>query len=251
MPSWRTLSVGLAVYGLTLVPVSLGQTSVAGVVTLANRALLAGSTATSGATVFSGDLVTTEDEGQIQIQAGRTKLTLQPQSSFRVFRAEQRVVVELERGTLTYATAAPRELTIYALDTRIVPAAPNGGTGQVSVVSRCEMKATSHTNTLDVTSGKETKTIEEGKTYAVRSDFGVDYHDSWKPVPADYPEFDPNSAYHRTHSHSACGLAAKQGEGPRPGLKPSHFGLGAAAVVIGVTCLVICPDFESPDKPKK
>jgi hypothetical protein len=252
MLSWRGLCAGLGIAGwLILVPVSIGQTSVAGVVTLANQALLAGSTVSPGATVFSGDLVATEEEGQIQVQAGRIKLTLLPQSSFRIFRAGEIVVVELERGGMTYSTAAGDDLTIYALDARLVPERAGGATGQVTVVSRCEVKATSQTHTLEVTSGKETKTIEETKTYSVRSEFGIEYHDSWKPVPADYPEFDPNSRYHRSHSHSACGLVAKEnGPAPKAALG-SHFKVAAAVVAVGVTCLVLCPDFESPDKPKK
>src|SRR5215470_9176813 len=187
MHSWRTFEASLIICcWLVLVPVCLGQTSIAGVVTLANRASLAGANVTSGTTVFSGDLVTTDDDGQIQIQAGRSKISLQPQSSFRVFRAGERLVVELERGTMMYVTPTGGELTIYALDARMLPADASGGTGQVSIVSRCEMKATSQVSTLDVTSGKETKTIEEGKTYTVRSDFGIEYHDSWKPVPSEY-----------------------------------------------------------------
>ena len=86
---------------VALVPVAIGQTSAAGVLTLANRASISGANASSGSTVFSGDLITTQDDGQVQLQAGRTKLTLQPQSSFRVFRTGDRVVVELERGTMT------------------------------------------------------------------------------------------------------------------------------------------------------
>lgn len=252
MFSWRGLCAVLGIVScLALVPVSIGQTSVAGVVTLSNRALLAGSSVSAGATIFSGDLVATEEDGQIQVQAGRIKLALQPQSSFRVFRAGETVVVELERGTLTYSTAAGDDLIIYALDTRLVPERAGGGTGQVTVVSRCEMKATSQTHTLEVTVGKETKTIEETKTFSVRSEFGVEYSNSWKPVPADYPEFDPNSSYHRSHSHSACGLVAKEaGSAPKAALS-SHFKVAAAAVAIGVTCLVVCLDFESPDKPKK
>src|SRR5262249_31516549 len=95
---------------VALVPVAIGQTSAAGVLTLANRASISGANASSGSTVFSGDLITTQDDGQVQLQAGRTKLTLQPQSSFRVFRTGDRVVVELERGTMTYATTSGDDL---------------------------------------------------------------------------------------------------------------------------------------------
>src|SRR5262249_7531627 len=123
--------------------------------------------------------------------------------------------------------------------------------GQVTIVSRCEVRATSQTRTMDVTVGKETKTIEETKTYTVRSDFGIEYHDSWKPTPSDYPDFDPNSAYHRSHSHSACGLAADHpNQAPTPALSGTHFKVGAAIIGVGVTCLVVCRSFESPDRPK-
>lgn len=252
MASWRALraSAGIVV-SLALVPVCPGQASVAGVVTLANQAQLGGASLSEGATVFSGDLVNTEDEGQVQIQAGRIRLTLQQQGSFRIFRAGDRLVVELERGTMTYSMTGTDDLTIYALDTRLVPEHAEGAAGQVSVVSRCEAKATSLKQTITVTAGKETKTIEETKTYTVRSDFGVEYHDSWKPTPSDYPDFDPNSTYHRTHSHSACGLAAKDASsGAKPALG-SHFKVAAAVIAGGVTCLVVCRDFESPATPKK
>ena len=149
---------------------------------------------------------------------------------------------------MNYSVAPGDALIIYALDSRLVPEAATGATGQITIVSRCELRATSQTHTLNVTSGKETKAIEETKTYSVRSDFGIEYHDSWKPVPSNYPEFDPNSAYHRSHSHSACGLA--QGhptQPPAPG--SSHFAAGAAIVGAAVVCLVLCRGFESPDRP--
>jgi len=254
MPSWRALCAGLGiVLSASMVPVSIGQIPVpaAGVVTLANQALLAGASLSEGATVFSGDLVSTEEEGQVQIQAGRIKLTLQAQGSFRIFRAGERVVVELERGTMAYTMTGADDLTIYALDTRLVPERSNGATGQVTIVSRCEVKATSQRQTITVTSGKETKTIEETKTYTVRSDFGIEYRDSWKPTPSDYPDFDPNSTYHRTHSHSACGLVAKEASSGAKQAAGSHFKVGAAILAGGVTCLLVCRDFESPDTPKK
>jgi len=252
MPLWRALCASVAiVVSAFIVPVCIGQTSVAGVVTLANQALLGGASLSDGATVFSGDLISTQEEGQVQIQAGRVKLTLQAEGSFRVFRAGERVVVELERGTMTYAVTASDDLTIYALDTRLAPEHADGASGMVTVVSRCEVKATSQKQTIAVTAGKETKTIEETKTYTVRSEFGVEYHDSWKPTPSDYPDFDPNSTYHHTHSHSACGLVAKEGDSGAKQALGSHFKLAAAVIAGGVTCLVICRDFESPSTPKK
>jgi len=234
-----------------LVPLGLGQESSAGVVIQASHGQLGGVNVSSGASVFSGDLLQTDEEGQIQIQAGRTKLVLQPNSTLRLFRAGGHAVVELDRGSMNYSMPGTgEELVIFGLDVRLVPTRGTATAGQVTVVSRCEVRATSQTGTLEVTSGKETKTVEETKTYSVRSDFGVEYRDSWKPIPEDYPDFDPNSKYHRSHSHGPCGLAENQ-----PGQTPArplggHFKLAAAIVGGGVTCLVLCRDFESPDNPR-
>jgi hypothetical protein len=236
---------------LVPVPLCLGQEPSAGVVIQANRAQIGGASLSSGASVFSGDLLVTDEEGQVQIQAGRAKVVLQPNSSLRLFRSAGQTVVELERGIINYATSGTgEELVIFALDVRLVPLRTAPATGQVTIVSRCEVRATSQTSTLDVTSGKETKTVEETKTYSVRSDFGVEYHDSWKPVPADYPDFDPNSYYHRSHSHGPCGLADVPHQAPASAMSSTHFKIGAAIVGGGVTCLILCRDFESPDKPR-
>ena len=233
-----------------LVPTCVGQETTAGVVLQANHAQLANASVSSGASVFSGDLLVTDEQGQVQVQVGRAKVVLQPSSSLRLFRSGTQAVAELERGTMNYATSgAGEELVIYALDVRLAPLRSAPTAGQVTVVSRCEVRATSQTATLDVTSGKETKTIDETKTYTVRSDFGVEYHDSWKPVPADYPDFDPNSTYHRSHSHGPCGLADSPRQAPASAVGSSHFKIGAAIIAGGVTCIVLCRAFESPDKP--
>jgi len=233
-----------------LVPLALTQEPSAGVVILANHGQLGGVNVSSGASVFSGDLLQTDEEGQIQIQAGRTKLVLQPSSALRLFRVGGHAVVELERGTMNYSTPGTgEELVIFGLDVRLVPTHGTATAGQVTVVSRCEVRATSQTGTLEVTSGKETKTIEETKSYSVTSDFGVEYHDSWKPIPDEYPDFDPKSRYHRSHSHGPCGLAADQPSKPPTPALGGHFKLAAAIVGGGVICLALCRDFESPDRP--
>jgi len=246
----RFFAVVLLVSSGVLVPSSSAQQTAAGVVLQANHAQIAGANVSSGASVFSGDLIVTDEEGQLQVQVGRSKVVLQPSSSLRLFRSGAQAVVELERGTVNYATSGTgEELVIYALDVRLVPLRTAPTAGQVTVVSRCEVRATTQTATLDVTSGKETKTIEETKTYSVRSDFGVEYRDSWKPIPADYPDFDPNSTYHRSHSHGPCGLADVPHQLPNPPLG-GHFRIAAAIIGGGVTCIILCRDFESPDKPK-
>jgi hypothetical protein len=94
---------------------------------------------------------------------------------------------------------------------------------------------------LEATTGKETKTLEEGHAYDVIPEFSV--NDSRNPA------ISPDaSEYHRGHHHSTCALAAKSG--PRP----VHAGSSHFVELIGTvgglfTILALHEALESPDRP--
>ena len=148
-PLGRMRAAVLVVTSGVLVPVCVSQETAAGIVLQANHTQLANASVSSGASVFSGDLLVTDEQGQVQVQVGRVKVVLQPSSSLRLFRSGTQAVAELERGTMNYATAGTgEELVIYALDVRLVPLRSAPTAGQVTVVSRCEVRATTQTATL-------------------------------------------------------------------------------------------------------
>jgi hypothetical protein len=240
----------LAILALTLCP-NLGraqQLAPAGVVTASINTTIGSAAVSEGATVFSGDLLRTGDKGHLNVQSGTVQLALGENSSARIFRIGTRMILEIERGTLAYtAKGANEDITLFALDVRIVPKIGLPATGQVSIISRCDVIVTASRSTIDVTSGRETRTVEESRSFRVLSDFGVDYRDSWQPVLADYPEYPRDAEYHRSHVHVACPAGVWQA--PVSALAGGHF----REIAIGIVLIVSIPPlhevFESPDRP--
>jgi hypothetical protein len=236
--------------GLCPNPAPAGQLASAGVVTLAGNATIGNGNVSEGATVFSGDLLKTGDQGHLSVQSGSMQFVLGENSSARFFKNLDRTIVELERGTLAYTAKGVNEnLTIFALDIRFVPQTSLQAAGQISIVSRCDVAATSTRGSVEVTSGKETKTVQEGRSYRVLSDFGVDYRDSWQPVLSDYPDLPRDAQYHHSHGHVACVAAANTVQNPAFPLVDGHFReiiWGGIGIITGWG---IHEALESPDRP--
>ena len=234
-------------FGVVALPGRAQQAAPAGVVTAATRATNGSGNISEGATVFSGDLLRTTDEGHLNVQSGTLQFALGPNSTVRIFRTLNRVIVEIERGTLAYtAKGASEDLTIYASDIRAIPKTNVPAAGRITIISRCDVNVSAVRSAIEVTSGGETKTIEETNSYRVLSEFGVDYHDSWQPVLADYPDFPKDAQYHHSHSHVACPAGVWQAP---IAAAHSHFGIlvgGGTAVITGYALHEV---FESPDRP--
>jgi hypothetical protein len=250
LKSSQLASVGLLV---CLAGTASAQTlTPAGVVTAAQAARAGSSAVSEGATIFSGDLLKTEGNGSIQVQAGKIKLALGENSSMRIFRQENRTIVELERGLVSYAASGTGEsITLYAQDVKFVPDTTKPASGQITIRSRCELGAAAVRSSMEITSGKESKTLEESKSFTVTSEVGIDYRDSWTPMLSDYPDFPREAAYHHSHAHTAC-PAAFLNHAHRPplsALATGHFRELAIGVTAVVTAIVVDEALESPDRP--
>jgi hypothetical protein len=222
----------------------------AGVVTLAANARIGNGNVSEGATVFTGDLLKTSDQGHLSVQSGSLQFVLGENSSARIFRSENRTIVELERGTLAYSAKGVNEnLTIFALDIRFVPQTSLQASGQISIISRCDVSLTAIHGNVEVTSGRETKTVQENKSYRVLADFGVDYRDSWQPVLSDYPDFPRDAQYHHSHGHVACLAAANAVQNPMAPLLEGHIREIIGGAVAIITGWAVHEALESPDRP--
>ena len=205
-----------------------------------------------GSTVLDGEHLATGRGGELRVQCDTIRLVLKESSAMRIFHAGNQTVVEFEHGTLGYSTSGHSEaLTIYSLDVRVVPTTSQPSTGQISSPSHCELTVYAIQNSVTVTSGGETRVIEESKSFAVRADEGVDYDDDWKPVLRDYPEFPRDADYHHSHRHVACAPAyARQARKPPIGAASAgHFREVAIALIVGGSIIAIKKGFESPDRP--
>ena len=205
----------------------------------------------NGATIFSGDLIKTGGAGQMQVQSGTMQFVFDANSVARIFKTGDRVMVELEQGSVSYSAKGVSEnLTVFAQDIKFVPRTMELAVGQISIASRCEVRATPLRSTLTATSGKETRTIETNRSYNVFSEVGVDYNDSWKPTLQDYPEYPRDAEYHHSHSHVACSPSAKQTQRPPVfGGSQGHFEFVAVGIVAVPTVIALIKALESPDKP--
>jgi hypothetical protein len=189
-----------------------GQTEASGCLAIvATHATISKIDAVTGTDIFSGELLQTSRDGQLTIQCKTVRLGLGPDSSMRVFQSGTETSVEVERGIVAYSTGGQSEnLALYGLDVKIVPDTKQPTIGQVDVGSDCELSVQSTKGTAAVTSGKDTKIVEESKAYDVTPKLGVDYSDDWRPTLADYPEFPSQAKYHDSHHHVACAAAAEE-----------------------------------------
>src|SRR5258708_1136388 len=232
-------------------PVSAQEVGQAGVVTFANDASIGIATASNGSTIFSGDLLKTAEAGRLQIQSGTVQFVLDARSAARIFKTGDRVLVELEQGSLAYSAKGGSEnLMVFAQDIKFAPRTTELAVGQITIVSRCDVQASPSRSSLEVTSGKETRTIDANKSYSVIPPFGVDYNDSWKPTVQDYPEYPRNADYHRSHNHIACSPGDQKTQKlPRSPAKEGPFILKATTIVAVPSAIILWKALESPDKP--
>jgi hypothetical protein len=212
------------------------------VVQQANRAHLGPSVVSQGATLYAGEMLSTDSEGLLELQIGSLRFGLPESSQAAFYPRTKGSVAELARGTLTFKRDADgADVEVVASDVRIVPEGDGAVMGQVTIVSPCKVRITSLLGELDVVSGKEKHTIKEKETYSVMPEVSVlDVRERISPDDMDY---------HRSHSHKAC-AAGYFPRGGTPGSAGASRFLLLAGTVAGVaTGVGVYLATESPDKP--
>jgi hypothetical protein len=191
-----------------------GQTIPAGVVLQSVSARLNTADVAVGTTVYDGDRLETQDKGALSVRSGQVELTLTEDSKLWMNHENSILTPTLERGTVLFRAETGTGVEIRADDVRVRPHSPVLTIGQVTI-EKCDVLVTARTESLEVTAGRETKILEEGKTY-------------------------------RVVRANACGAA--QFHVPIAGGQ-SRFYLIAAAVITAITIPPIVKSTESPDRP--
>ncbi|MHB8500131.1 MAG: hypothetical protein ACYDCG_14250 [Candidatus Acidiferrales bacterium] len=210
--SRRTLS---AVLSCLLSAVALpGQTAPAGVVLQSSSARLNTADASVGTTLYDGDRLETQEKGVLSVRSGQVQLVLSEDSMLWMNHENSILTPTLQRGTVTFRAETGGGVEIRADDVRVRPHAPVLTAGQVTI-EKCDVLVTASMQSLEVTAGKETKILEEGKTY-------------------------------RVVRKGACGAALSH-----PALAPvqGRFFLLPVSVVAGITIWTVHEALESPDRP--
>jgi hypothetical protein len=192
------------------------QSNPAGVVLQTQSARLNTTDAQVGTTLYDGDRLETQSKGALSVRnnAAQILLTL-PEDSLLWMNHENSVMTpRLDRGTVIFRVETGEGIEVHADDVRVRPHAAILTVGEVTI-EECYIRVTARTQSLDVTAGKETKVLEEGKTYRVAR-VGV------------------------------CGALINQ---PAAVVGQSRFFLLPAALGIGIAIWGIHKGLESPDKP--
>ncbi len=197
--------------------------------------------ASEGATVYSGDYLSTEDAGSVLIRVGPLSLELQGSSAVHIYRAPYGAIVELNRGTVVYTTPGTQEnIVIVASDVRVTPVPLLADLGRVSMDDPCEITVYSQRGRVNVQVGSESHLIEEAKAYRVRAMNELSYRKYLSPDATDYHDY---------HEHRPCApFEMAKGKPPvYPG--QSHFVYVAVGVAGIATVWGIDKALESPHRP--
>jgi len=210
--SSRILAVALS--SLLLGASLPAQTAPTGVVLQSVSARLNSTDAAVGTTIFDGDRMETQEKGALSVRSGQVQLTLSEQSTVWMNHEDLILAPTLQRGTVTFRDDTGTGVEIKADDVRVRPHSPALTVGEVSLQD-CDVLVTARTQSLEVSAGKETKILEEGKTY-------------------------------RVVRKGACGAALGH---PALAVGQSRFFLLPAAIVGGVLIWSVHKGLESPDRP--
>jgi hypothetical protein len=238
----RLLALGLC---LACVSTSRAQTpapaQVLGIIVKCSGASIGSASASEGASIYSGDYLSTNDNGSLLVRVATLSFQLEASSALHIYRSPYGAVIELDRGTVIYTTPGGKEnLVIVAADVRVTPDPSLPDLGRVSIDNPCEVSVYSQRGQANAQSGKENHLIEQGKAYRVRAENRISYREYLSPDDTDY---------HRYHEHEPC-AALDLAHGHTP-IAPaqSHFLLVATAGIGAGVGVAVWKAMESPDKP--
>jgi hypothetical protein len=170
MARWReSVAVSIAL-SLLLTPVFGATGSPVGAILSAVSAHVGTAPASAGATVFGGDKLSTEQNGNIQIRAGAARLLLSGSSSATLRDADGGPSATLSSGTAIFSTAIAKAFTLLAARAEIRPRDDVPTIAQVSIETPKQFIVRSGRGALTVTVDGETHTIPEGEAYRVTLD---------------------------------------------------------------------------------
>jgi len=231
------LSIALA---SPLLAQSQPQSPALGIVVTSSAASIGNSPASEGASIYSGDYLSTQDNGSLLLRVGPVTLQLESSSALHIYSAPYGAVVELNRGSVIYTTPGGKQnVVIVASDVRVTPDPALADLGRVTIDNPCEVTAYNQRGRANVQVGHESRFIEQGKAYRVRAEAKISYREYLSPDDSDY---------HRHHDHEPCAVYMTHLRLPAA---PMHdpFALTSAAFIAAGTVIGVYKAMESPDRP--
>jgi hypothetical protein len=141
-----------------------------GTVIAAERARVGDVGADVGTTIYGGDRLSTDSQGNVQIRAGAARLLLSSSSAAFVNDAGGAPSAQLVAGTATFSTGNALAFTLYASKAIIRPQSDVPTIGQVTYINAKELMVTARRGGIVVTVENDVQLIPEGQSYRVLLD---------------------------------------------------------------------------------
>jgi hypothetical protein len=217
------------------------QNPALGLAAKAQNAQVGNAAITDGATIYSGDYLSTGQNGSLFIRIGALSLELQASSSMHIYSAPYGAIAELDSGSVVYTTPGTlQNVVIVADDVRVTPTISTADMGRVTLNDPCNMTVYSQRGEANVQVGSDSHFVEEGKAYRVRAENEISYRKYLSPDANDYHDY---------HEHKPC-APMEMAHGHAPVAAGQNRFLLVSAIGTGViTVFGIYKAFESPDRP--
>jgi hypothetical protein len=225
IPITKSILALLVSFSLLISPVWAAPSSSLGTVVYADRAHVGAAQASVGATVFSGDRLSTEQTGSVQVRAGAARLLLSSASSATFSQDAASPAAILTSGSAIFSTANSNAFALHAGSAVIGPNTNQPTIGQVTVLTPKELIVKCTRGSLRIAVEDDVREIPEGAAYRI--------------------VLDPNAA----DPQGPRGAGTKGYGGPPIKAAKSKFIWYAIAITAVVTYFAFKEAFESPTRP--
>ena len=221
----RSILALLVSLSLVTIPVWAAPSSSLGTVVYADRAHVGAAMASVGATVFTGDRLSTEMTGSVQVRAGAARLLLSSASMATLSQDDSNPAATLTHGSATFSTANSKAFSLHVGSAVIRPNTDQPTIGEVTVLTPKELIIKSTRGSLSIAVEDDVRVIPEGVGYRI--------------------VLDPNAP----DPQGPRGSGTKGYGGAPIKAARSKFVWYAIAITAVVTFFAVQEALESPDRP--
>src|SRR5579864_2602598 len=119
----------------------------------------------SGATIYDGDHLVTQDIGTMRVRLGTGQMFLHQNTSTQVHAIPNGFSADLDAGTVSVSSLEGQTFQLLADGATIRPASTHPTSAQIAKISPTELILTPTCGALQITMGDEVKTVEAGGSY--------------------------------------------------------------------------------------
>jgi len=136
-----------------------------GMVVEANNTHTGVDSTNTGATIYDGDHLVTQDDGTMRLRLGLGQMFLHQRTSVRVHAFPNGFSADLDNGTVSAASSEGQTFQLIVDGVSIRPASSHATSAQIAKLGPTEAILISTRGDLQVTLGDEVKTVSAGTSY--------------------------------------------------------------------------------------